>query len=500
MTHRSPAAHRLRRHRVRLVSLAAVAAASAVVAGAASSTGAAAAARAPASASAPASPSAHTTLPTEVQLQGHGWGPGIGMGQWGAFGYAAVEHKPYHWILRHFYGGTTFATTKVANVRVGIIENAGTPLEVTSGSRFRLGGLRFSGGSTARAVFNTTKGSWRISSASSGSGCSAGGWTVVRSGVSDPLAVPASQQPTAPKSDLITICRSDGVAMTVRGIAEGVTSSGVPETVNILPIDEYVADVVPSESSSGWGLSGASGPQGQAWGFQELEVQAVAARTYELAYAQVGYGGYADICDSDYCQSYPGVANEAADSTLATNDTTGLYLTLHGSPAPTEFSASTGGYTTNESGNPFPAVVDAGDSVCIKSDYWTCNPDHLWTVQIEASTVRSAFPAIGKLVRVTVTKRNGLGSFGGRALAVSVKGTKSSVTVSGDDFAADVGLMSDWFRVMHPKASHSEPARRTAVSPDLSGSGPLPSAWTRLGTFRGDHRAPPGWVGPVPPG
>src|ERR1035441_11045752 len=52
----------------------------------------------------------------KVDFVGLGDGPGLGMGQWGAFGYATLEHKSYRWILAHYYGGTTvWARTSVVS-------------------------------------------------------------------------------------------------------------------------------------------------------------------------------------------------------------------------------------------------------------------------------------------------------------------------------------------------------------------------------------------------
>jgi peptidoglycan hydrolase-like amidase len=42
-------------------------------------------------------------------VEGHGWGHGIGMPQYGAYGYALKEGKSYDWILGHYYKGTTLA-------------------------------------------------------------------------------------------------------------------------------------------------------------------------------------------------------------------------------------------------------------------------------------------------------------------------------------------------------------------------------------------------------
>jgi hypothetical protein len=47
---------------------------------------------------------------TTVELQGRGWGHGIGMGQWGALGYATQHDWTYTQILDHYYGNTTMGT------------------------------------------------------------------------------------------------------------------------------------------------------------------------------------------------------------------------------------------------------------------------------------------------------------------------------------------------------------------------------------------------------
>ncbi len=423
-----------------------------------------------------------TTLPFPdglVHIDGHGFGPGVGMGQWGAFGYAAVRHKAYGWILAHFYGGTHAATTTDRNISVGIIENEGAPVVLTSPTKYRFGGVRVPGGDAAEAVLDTTTGLWDMYTAKSCAG--SGGWTQVASGVTRPQAVPASQHPHAPAADLLTICRADGVDMTVRGIVRAVANdasgSPVAETVNVLPLDEYLADVVPSESSSGWGRVGGTvgAPQGEPWGFQELEAQAVAARTYALAYvADGGWQGYAGICDSDYCQSYPGTTNESAISTLAVRDTAGLYLTLAGQPAPTQYSASTGGWTAPSL---FPAVIDRGDSVCLQNtSYWTCNAQHDWQATVPVKAVEATFPTIGTLEAVHVLSRDGLGQWQGRALTIKIRGSKGAVVETGDTFQSQFGLYSNWFIITHPTTTTSASSASRSGSWTATTSRPAPGA------------------------
>ena len=47
---------------------------------------------------------------------------------------------------------------------------------------------------------------------------------------------------------------------------------------------------------------------------------------------------------------------------------------------------------------------------------------------------------------VAVTKRDGHGTWGGRAVSVRITYAKGSKTVSGDQFRSWFGLKSSWFR------------------------------------------------------
>src|SRR6266446_7389483 len=50
-------------------------------------------------------------------FSGHGWGHGIGMSQYGAWGYA-LHGFNYQQILSHYYPGTTIGTAQTNLVRV----------------------------------------------------------------------------------------------------------------------------------------------------------------------------------------------------------------------------------------------------------------------------------------------------------------------------------------------------------------------------------------------
>src|SRR5476651_2001823 len=55
--------------------------------------------------------------PTVLVFDGHGYGHGVGLAQWGAYGYA-LHGWTYDQILAHYYTGTTLGAATVSRVRV----------------------------------------------------------------------------------------------------------------------------------------------------------------------------------------------------------------------------------------------------------------------------------------------------------------------------------------------------------------------------------------------
>jgi len=389
----------------------------------------------------------------DVEFVGFGNGSGSGMGQWGAFGYAALDHESYKWILAHYYGGTTLSTSmnqvsKDPLVSVDLNENDGAPVVVTSGSAFSFGGRGFRAGQAVRAAL--ASGRWTLSEAS---GCSSTKWLPVASGLVNPVARPSSLLPSATEKQVLTICEAHGVDLPVRGIVKAYDSPGGAVTLSILPIEQYVQSVISTEVSWSWGVFGGTvgSPQGHAWGFQALEAQAVASRSYVGAeLVSGGWEPYATACDS-YCQSYTGMANESALADAAVVDTSGQILERNALPVLAQYSASTGGYSFR---GQFPAVADGGDAVCIKSSFYTCNPCHRWYASVPVRTIERTFASVGKLAEVVVTKRNGLGALDGRAETVEIIGTtRAKVSVPGyklESLLADGNpnyCASDWYGV-----------------------------------------------------
>jgi SpoIID/LytB domain protein len=334
---------------------------------------------------APASPVADASgLPPTLTIVGHGWGHGRGMGQYGAYGYA-LAGESYRWILGHYYGATTPTTVSTSTV---------IPVDLSE----------LNGQSTA---------------------------TVLDSKSSTVVTVHAGQIFTPPSGvALVHGPWPEGPWRAFQGRIQVLANPA--RTVALEPVEDYVQGVVPAESPASWGIHGEAA----------LQAQAVAARTYALAYLRSS----STICDNPACQMFVGDPNVAANpyhvdvsySDLAESTTSGQVLDQAGAPAFTEYSSSTGGYTA---GGDFPAVVDAGDAT-------PSNPNHTWSVGLPTSEVQAIYgPAVGTVRSVIVTKRNGLGDLGGRVLQVAIGGTAGSTIVSGVAFADGLGLRSDWFAI-----------------------------------------------------
>jgi SpoIID/LytB domain protein len=362
-----------------------------------------------------------------ITFVGHGYGHGRGMGQYGAYGYAHDYGWDYQQILSHYYGGTYLATAPIPSISVTLAELQGAS-DVTlyvPGAKLSADGITAS----ALRIHSDGNGSYTVYPQSGCTASTVGGSPPVTSVTVNPPS------PDNTQATVIEVCQ-----LGMRAYQGSFTVSG-GATVDTLPLDEYVAGVVPAESIASWGAEG---------GEAALQAQAVAARSYAVAYAASAGG----ICDNQSCQMYLGdpdlganayyavYTDEAVTSTAkqVLDCSAGSACGAAGSVAFTEYSSSTGGYTA---GGAFPAVPDVGDATA-------SNPNHDWTATVSVASIQAAYPQIGTLTAISITQRNGLGDMGGRVLSMALSGTGGSVTVSGQSFAWAVNLMSNWFNISEP--------------------------------------------------
>ena len=104
-------------------------------------------------------------------------------------------------------------------------------------------------------------------------------------------------------SDLASVCEPSGKVRAYRGSIRAVTGSvGEIRTVNILPLEQFVRSVTAMEVSPSWGNAGGGA------GLQAIAAQAIASRTFAMAYK---WYTYADVCDR-MCEAYYGAASRAS--------------------------------------------------------------------------------------------------------------------------------------------------------------------------------------------
>ena len=390
-----------------------------------------------------------------VDLVGHGYGHGRGMGQFGSLGYA-LKGWNYERILDHYYGGTKMGTAPTEEIDVHLTKFDGIDVIVAQ----EKGHLHVRGKSvevpgTYSALLAHKTGANRYS-IQVGTDCSGGpaGWKPLRDNVEGPITFSPDDSRTEDRSEMLQVCELDGTrrwlrgqVLALEGQAANITTS---RAVNRVTLEGYLKGVVPRESPASWGTTG------NGLGMHALRAQAVAARSYAMAERR---SDWAQTCDTQTCQVYGGRASqsgatftdlESATTNQAVEDTRGQVRIMlkDGAVARTEFSSSTGGYSA---GGVFPAVPDEGDAV-------DSNPSITWTARIPVGVLESARPEIGTLLSVDVTKRNGLGDMGGRVVELVLRGSKGKATMSGSDLrglysyspgSRPDGLRSDWFRVVN---------------------------------------------------
>ena len=230
--------------------------------------------------------------------------------------------------------------------------------------------------------------------------------------------------------------------MTYRGTLQLRTLPGTPAkqrvTVNRVSLDDYVRGVIPREMPALWHQAA-------------LRAQAIAARTYAAFEVADSTNHVYQLCDTTSCQVYGGMSAEFSSTNAATKATAGQIRTYHGDPAFTQFSASSGGWTS-DGGKPYlPAQKDPYDG-------WSGNHVHTWSTTVTSGAIEKPWPSLGNLTGITVTKRDGNGQWNGRVVTMTLHGSKKDVDLSGDAFRLALGLRSTWFTLSAAPARSAGPS------------------------------------------
>lgn len=349
-----------------------------------------------------------------LELEGRGFGHGIGLSQYGAQR-AASQGVGWEEILATYYPGTRLGRIggQVA-VRITADDDGDLRVRARDGLTLRQVGTTRSW--SLRRLDRRAQ-QWRVRADDRGRSLvearRGGSWRAVK-------VVPGEVDLTAPGP--VTLVTPEG-ATAYRGRLRSAAADDaglVRDTVNRVSLEDYLRGVVPREVPA-------------LWEPDAVRAQAVAARTYAAFERSRPQAEHYEICDTDRCQVYGGADAEHPASDDAIRATRRQVLVQDGEPVFAQFSASNGGYS----------VAGPFDYLPAREDPWD---PYTWEQTVSVEDLETAFDTIGDYERVEVVERDGRGAWGGRVTRVTVVGSEGSSTVRGDTFRIRLGLRSTLFR------------------------------------------------------
>jgi stage II sporulation protein D len=370
---------------------------------------------------------------TRWVVEGRGWGHGIGMSQYGAYG-MAQQGSGYREILAHYYTGTDVSRADTQTIRVLLQQNRDS---VTFTGVSRAGDRNLSPAKTY--VARVSGGGVQLRD---NKGKKAGSFGA-------PLTVESSEGFRLGGTAINTV--TDG---TYHGNLELRPSGGGGLTVvNALSLDSYVQGVVPGEMPSGWHP-------------EALKAQAVAARSYAIT-TDAG-GAVFDQYPDTRSQVYRGVTAETSSTNAAVRATAGEVVKYQGKVAVTYFFSTSGGHTENienvfYGASPAPylkGVDDPADKIA---------PRHRWTFNFTSSQMQAKLRPSGKLKAIKVRKRG----TSPRIVAADVVGSKGTRRVNGTNLRQALGVYDNWmsFKRVTTNATRATSARKAGLAALVFGGG-----------------------------
>ena len=331
-------------------------------------------------------------------ITGHGWGHGVGMSQYGAYGYAQ-KGVGYAKIVLHYFPGTELGDAPVSKVRVLLTNGVGT-LPVGSAADFH---VRDATG----AAHDVTAGNYTLTPALK--------LKVDGAATAKALPGPLLFQPGSAPLQLKHL---------YRGSIQVDVVSGKLRAINVVGLEQYLYGVVPSEMPFNW-LP------------EALKAQAVVARSYALATRKTGAF---DLYPDTRSQVYLGIEHERPSTNAAVDATAGQVVLYQGQVAKTYFFSTSGGRTASAEdvwGAPVPYLVSVSDP------YDSISPYHNW------GPFAYTGARLAKMLKLKgrVTDLQPELNSSGRIKALTVVGTKETVTIPGNELRQRLGVRSTWFSV-----------------------------------------------------
>jgi stage II sporulation protein D len=378
---------------------------------------------------------------SRLVIKGAGFGHGVGMSQYGAYGFAekGADHAA---ILRHYYTGTQIGALAGGAGHVRVLLKTANRIVFTNGASVA-GGRRLDPGRR----YIATRGLSGGVTLRSASGRALGSYA-------SPLAITGATggvQINGRSGHAATNGRYRGNLHLRAALLGGVSA------INALGLNDYIRGVVAGEMPSGW-------PQAA------LRAQAVAARTYALATSKAGDGF--DQYSDTRSQVYNGIAGETAATDAAVAATSGQVVAYRGRPIVTYYFSTSGGRTEDVE-NSFLGADPAPYLRSVADPYDSASPRHRWTRQM---SLRSAQRRLGQLVkgrlqRIKVLRRGR----SPRVVHAEIVGSGGRMSVSGPTLRSKLGLYDTWarFTIITARGARGDGnAPSTPGSPTTGGAAP----------------------------
>jgi stage II sporulation protein D len=338
--------------------------------------------------------------PATLVFTGHGWGHGVGLSQYGSYGYAQHGYT-YDQMIAHYYPGTDLESGTSRTIRV-LLASASS-LTISSEAQFSVT-------DSAGSIYQLPQLSLKLTPSlevdlGDGSGPAP---------LSGPLTFTASSSP------LTYAGRKYGG--TFRVFVNGNKLS----LVNNVGLERYVDGVVPCESPHDWPA-------------EALKAQAVVARTYALASATAGTNF--DVYSDTRSQVYNGISGEYPESTAAAKATAGEVVYYNGEVARTFFFSTSGGRTSSIK-DAWPKATPEPYLVSVADPYDNTSPYHNWgPVTVSSQKLAKGLHISGPISDLTAKRNSSM-----RVATVTITGaTASTSQASGDSVKLALGLRSSWF-------------------------------------------------------
>jgi SpoIID/LytB domain protein len=386
------------------------------------------------------------TASSRFTFYGSGYGHGLGMSQWGAYGLARMGWS-HGRILTHFYRGTAVRRrdSLPKSIRIGLTTGRKVVHLTARGGPVD---LRVGEPKTGRAIGSIPKDrTWTVSAKAgayavrNGAGALVGGRTWGGPARDLVLSYPPGSRVFVPEADAIWY---DGFAY-ARGSIEfnlygcGSGTGCVERLIARLGLDAYL---------DGLGEVPAS------WPMQSLEAQVVAARSYAV-YAMRHVGLRRDcnchLTDGSGDQTYIGYNREAGTDghrwVRAVKATRRQVVTFGGAVIQAFYAASDGGHSASvqdvwHGGNPAYKIRWL-TGVCDPGEWTDANPWTNWQRSFNAGTVSARLsPYTGGVGTVTAFTHVVRGN-SGRIVWATAHGTRGKARVSGTELRAALGLPDD---------------------------------------------------------